>query len=58
MGARKRKLGLIVIEVILLVIRFGRRGEVTGVAVKTSVRRIRVARTMARNARGGSMSAG
>ena len=48
----------VVVEIVLLVVRFGRRGEVTGVAVKTSVRRIRVARTMARNARGGSMSAG
>ena len=32
----------VVIEVILLVIRFGRRGEVTGVAVETSVRRASV----------------
>ena len=48
----------IVVEIVLLVIRFGRRGEVTRVAVETSVRRIRVARTMARDTRGGSMSAG
>ena len=40
----------IVIEVILLVIRVGCRGEVAGVAVETSARRIRVSGSMAGDA--------
>ena len=48
----------VVVEIVLLVIRFGRRGEVTRVAIETSVRRIRVSGTVARDTRGGSMGAG
>ena len=40
----------IVIEVVLLVIRFGCRGEVAGVAIETSARGIRVSGSMAGNA--------
>lgn len=42
--------GAIVVEVVLLVIRIGCRGEVAGVAVETSARRIRVSGSMAGNA--------
>ena len=43
--------GAIVVEVILLVIRVGCRGEVAGVAVETSARRVRVSGSMAGDAR-------
>ena len=42
--------GAIVVEVILLVIRVGCRGEVAGVAVETSARRVRVSGSMAGDA--------
>ena len=50
--------GAVVIEVVLLVIRVGCRGEVAGVAIEASARRICVSGSMAGNASQGRMRTG
>ena len=48
----------VVVEIVLLVIRFGCRSEITGVAIEAGTRRIRVSGAVTRNTRSSSMSAG